>query len=217
MDNHNNEKKRNNDGLFIPSRQVTVMVAVAVVLAGVLFLGGYIVGKKHVMEQVVARMEQDSFADQVYSSLCELYDYDMEEVIVADQECESIEDTAIEEVVQNEPAEPMPVVSNDLEMDAANEKTSTQIIPEQAAATISYRAQLLSYHVKKYADNFVAKLAKKGIPVEVKTRKSTTACGASKLWYQVVTGPYADRDELQKVVDRISQEEKIKGARIITC
>ncbi len=223
MNDRENEKKTDKDGLFIPSRQVSILVVVALAIACIVFLGGYFIGKKHMMEQFVARIEQDSFADQVYSSLCDLYDYDMEETSIASQPLEeqqlvehSLEEQQLDQERNQKDTQLVSNISADNETEQ-KQASVEELQSEQAVAAPSYYAQLLSYHSKRYADIFVQKLMKKNIPVEVRTRKSVTARGESKPWYQVVTKPYTDREELQVLVDRVSREEKIKGACIKTC
>ena len=193
------KRKIETDGLFIPGRQVSKLVVGGIAAACIVFMGGYFIGKKHTMEQLVANMEQDSFADQVYSSLCNLYEYDAQAMVVAHQEATDQE---------------MPVGESPLE--EAQEQEAEETMEEQADGP-AYAAQLLSYHVRRHADDFVQKLAYKNIPLKVRARKSVTAGGEAKEWYQVVTKPYVDRDELQLVVDQVVREERIKGAQIITC
>lgn len=189
----NTEKKRKytkKEGLFVPARQVSMLAAGALTIAAVVFMGGYFIGKKHMMEQFVAQAETDSFADQVYSSMCALYDADTG-------------------------GEPMLLVSEDEQ--EQEEPLLVHNATDSVDSSHAYVGQLLSYHVRRYADSFVQKLAKKNILLEVRTRKSVTAGGEIKEWYQVVTKPYTDRHELEVVVEQLSQEEKIEGAHIIVC
>ena len=188
MNERKKSRKTAKDGLFVPARQVSMLAAGALTIAAVVFLGGYFIGKKHMMEHFVAQVEQDSFADQVYSSMYAMYDHD-----VPTSEEQEAEQTAAQE------ADGELVLSDDLS-------------PSEA-----YVGQLLSYHVRKYADGFVQKMAKKNISLEMHTRNSVTASGDTKEWYQVVTKPYTDRGELEVVVEQLSREEKIKGAQIIVC
>lgn len=202
----NTEKKRKytkKEGLFVPARQVSMLAAGALTIAAVLFMGGYFIGKKHMMEQFVAQAETDSFADQVYSSMCALYDADTggESILLAVEDEQ--DPSSLDELrrTSDEGEEPLLV---------QNTKNSVD-------SSFTYVGQLLSYHVRRYADSFVQRLAKKNIPLEVRTRKSVTAGGEAKEWYQVVTKPYTDRHELEVVVEQLSREEKIEGAHIIVC
>ena len=211
MNNRKNEKKSDNEGLFIPVRHVTLLVVGAFSVICIVFFGGYFIGKKHVMEQLVAKLEQDSFADQVYSSLCELYDYDDQQAVdtVADQtDCsQELSEEHVNEVLFS----PLPVA------ETSSDAFQGPAIAQSEVVLPQYFAQLIGYQSKRYADMFAKKMEKKNIPVLVKIRKSITARGKTKEWYQVITKQYTDWQELQAVVDRVSREEKIKDARIITC
>ena len=77
------EKK---SGLFIPIRQATAYSSLAFCLLGVVFMAGYFFGKNHMVDQFVARIEEDSFADQISASLCSLYDQEPQLEVVAQQQ-----------------------------------------------------------------------------------------------------------------------------------
>ncbi len=74
----NNPNKR--DGLFVPNRQLAVFVAGGAILVFGSFMSGYFFGKKQVTDELMYKIEQESFADQVYSSLCGLYDQEAEDI-----------------------------------------------------------------------------------------------------------------------------------------
>jgi hypothetical protein len=217
----NNERKRKytkKEGLFVPARQVSMLVAGALMLVAIVFLGGYFVGKKHMMEQFVAQVETDSFADQVYASMCSLYEVhtDDELMLLATNE-DSEEQSQWNSSDESKKKEREKIEE---EAGAVLTKASSEALVlegEAPSGSPAYVGQLLSYHVRQYADSFVQRVAKKNISLEVRTRKSVTACGEQKEWYQVVTKPYADRHELEVVVGQLSQEENIKGAHIIVC
>ena len=191
------------EGLFIPARQVSGAIVAVLAVAAVLFMSGYVVGKKQVVEELMAQVEHDVFADQIYSSMCSLYDAgsSLERIACAipkrqegEHEC-SLEDVSSEEsLVQDELSGGCP--------------------PADAPF---YVGQLLSYHARHYADAFVQKVARKHIPLEVRTRKSVTAAGKTKKWYQVVTKPYSDRQELERIIEQVAYEENIKGVKIVVC
>lgn len=206
---NSDDKNTERDGLLMSRRQTSILVVTALALICVAFLSGYFVGKRQAMEQFVTRLEQDSFADQVYASLCELYDYDSESI-------------REEEGDENGCGEPE---STEVSAPAIDLGTSTTMTQQGTRAftmldqkTIPrYYAQLLGYRTNKEAKDFVAKLAKKHIDLEIRDRKSVTARGKVKEWYQVVTKKYTDRTALQELVTRVGREEKIKGIQIVTC
>ncbi len=209
MDRKNDNEK---NGLFIPTRQVSALVALAISLLGVMFMSGYFFGKKQMVDQFVVKAEQDSFSDQIYASLCALYDQDSEAIATMEQRNETPIATHEEAVENKEIAVIQPKEKSD---------TTTQVNvvadSDMRVPSIQYYAQLIGYGTKKAADSFAQKLQKKDVPALVKIRISQTAKGRKTTWYQVVTKPFSDRKALESLTQSIAQDEKIKGIRVITC
>lgn len=63
-----------NYSLRINARQLGLIVAGFLVVNSVAFVAGFFWGKKSVVEAFSQRIEQDSFADQIYYSMCSYYD-----------------------------------------------------------------------------------------------------------------------------------------------
>ncbi len=209
MDQKNDTEKK---GLFIPTRQVSALVALAISLLGVVFMAGYFFGKKQMVDQFVVKAEQDSFADQIYASLCALYDQDSESIATMGQRNEipiAIQEEAVEK-------EDVSVIRPEKKSDAIAQ-VSVVADPDPKVPSTHYYAQLIGYGTKKAADSFVQKLQKKGVSALVKTRRSQTAKGRKTTWYQVVTKPFSDRKALESLTQSIAQNEKIKGIRVIAC
>ena len=80
-----------------------------------------------------------------------------------------------------------------------------------------YYAQLIGFGTFRAAHKFVDRLKQKDMPVEVKERHSRTAQGKEIIWYQVVTEPFQQRDDLVAFVDTIKKEEKLHDIRIVAC
>ena len=187
---HKDQKK---DGLFVPSRQLGILFGgICIVLFGVL-MSGYFLGKKQVMDELVYKLEQDSFADQLYSSSCLLYDQDAEQ-LQEKTDADQAEVAAAEE----------PPCEDELSFNQ----------PEMQGP--QYRAQLIGFGTRAAAEQFAHRVNRYA-NVEIINRESTTAKGRSITWYQVVTSPFSDRNELQGTVDRITKQEKLKGVQITTC
>jgi hypothetical protein len=184
--NHKKDSKKQN-GLFIPIRQATAYTSLVISLLGVVFMAGYFLGKQQVVDQFVARIEQDSFADQISASLCSLYDPEL-----------------------LSPDAPQKEESKQSELIVVESETDPELISE-------YYAQLIGYGTQKAADIFAQSLIEKGIPALVKTRRSQTANGKETVWYQVVTEPFLDKSALEQLTHRIAKSEKIQGIQIVTC
>ncbi len=208
MDRKNDNEK---NGLFIPTRQVSACVALAISLLSVVFMTGYFFGKKQMVDQFVVKAEQDSFADQIYASLCALYDQDSESITTMAQR----DKTPI--VIQEEAIEKK--ASAVIQPEKSDIPTQVSIVADsdRGVSSLQYYAQLIGYGTKKAADSFVQKLQKKGVPALVKIRRSQTAQGRKTTWYQVVTKPFSDRKALELLTQSIAHDEKIKGIRVIAC
>ncbi len=213
------------DGLFVPSRQVSMLIAALLMMFFITFLSGYFFGKKHMVEQFIAKVEQDSFADQIYSSLCALSEYEPEElraIAVQDQELvvQEIYDTLVQEVVPETVVLAEAAVSEDAVVSALNEPDQIPLPENPVVDTppdTAYYAQLIGYGTELAAKKFAHRLSQKDIPVRVKKRISKTPKGRQRTWFQVVTQNHSDRDTLDKLVDRITKQEKLKGVCIVTC
>src|SRR3989304_5973696 len=194
------------DGLFIPNRQLSTLVAFFLMILLVSFLSGYFFGKKHMVEQFVAKVEQDSFADQIYSSLCALGDYDVESIrSLGSVELSKDSDSPVEETPSLEVEEQIAMASE---------------LPNEIVSTIpatQYFAQLIGFGSQGAARKFYQKMKAKNISVLLKERVSVSAKGKKRKWYQVVTETYQDRNALEELVDRITKEEKLMGVKIATC
>ena len=203
MDQKNKNEK---NGLFIPNRQVAAYVSLAISLLCVVFMAGYFFGKKQIVEQFVVKAEQDSFADQIYASLCTLYDQDAEPLETMVQ-TDGMFSTMHEEMQEK-------VDSTRIPLEKSEEPIGDSDLINPSPR---YYAQLIGYGTKKAADSFVQKLQNQYTPVLVKSRKSKTAQGRTITWYQVVTKPFSDRDALESLTQHIAHDEKIKGVQIFSC
>lgn len=201
MSGENNSNKlchcSDNQGLFIPNRQLSVIVATILLLAFFVFMTGYFLGKKKVVEQFTQEMHQDAFADKIYTT------------VLSTQENQQLENNAllvthVDDAVVESPS----AIENIALVDLA---------PVVSDTTQRYYAQLIGFGTEKAAQLFVDKLLAKGIETEVKKRVSKTVKGRTSYWYQVVTVYYSNKNDVVDLVARLAKEENIKDARICTC
>lgn len=175
-------------GVFIPNRQLSAIIAALLFLVFTVFISGYFLGKKYAAEQFTAQMQKNSFTDQVYASVVS---------------------TAMDTTLAQNKNYSSPSDSTDGLHDLV--VTHSQSVPSLEVNTShSYYAQLIGFGTEKAAQQFVAKLAAKGVITEVKKRTSKTAKGRVSYWYQVVTAQYTDQHELATIVDKIAKEENLK-------
>lgn len=185
-----------NQGLFVPNRQLSLIVAVLLFLGFCTFMTGYFLGKKNVAEQFSEKVQKEAFADQVYTTVvanAQEQENDLPSIntsLMAGIEITQVAPQTIEIIEQ----------VNNLEL-----------------PTTFYYGQLIGFGTEKAAHIFVNKLALKGIDTEIKKRVSKTVKGRTSYWYQVVTPAYSNKNDLIALVDRIAKEENIKDASIRTC
>ena len=202
-------EEADNQGLFIPNRQLSIVVAVFLFLAFALFMTGYFLGKKKAVEQFTQEMQQDAFADKIYTTVLST---------------SSVKGGVYPELIQGEDKQPAAdalLVVNAEEIVASSPLISHEEIAATEIAVVEnnrqYYAQLIGFGTEKAAQSFVKKLSAKGIETEVKKRASKTVKGQPSYWYQVVTTQYANRNDLVALVDRLAKEENIKDARVCAC
>lgn len=195
----------NKQGLFIPNRQLSCMLAFFLFLLFFVFMTGYFLGKKTFVQQVSDQIQQEAFADQVYTSL------------IAQSPHSELSENSIS-IVQNN--DTLPVEESSLQAHSSlNDENNIENIPtiDNIESKTFYYAQLIGFATEKAAQLFVNKLAAKGIETEIKKHSSKTAKGKISYWYQVITTAYSNKDELIQLVDKITKEENIKDAHIRVC
>jgi len=178
------------------------------------------------------KIEQESFSDQIYSSMCSLCDNgeveeNAEEVTENDEQAPELTEEQSQTAVQSQDAgtsvaidvqqtQSHSIVSAadaDADSDQQNDEESENV----NVADTQYYAQLIGFGSARNAQQFAQKLSRKEIPVLVKKRQSRTARGRFVSWYQVVTEKFNDRQELEALIARLEREEKITGVQIATC
>lgn len=199
-----------NNMIYITKRQASIVSAVLVVLGLLSFVLGYFWGKKSVIDDFGQKIVQDSAQDQVdylltMQSFAEKTKQDIER---SGSSAEKIEHNLGDEKItfEHKPEE---------EVNVETQKTDSKEIEASSLKDESekrYYAVLIGFNTKNAAINFVNRLRKQKINVDIKARKSKSASGrVTKTWYQVVTKYYPSKAELQKVIDRIKRLEKIKS------
>ena len=185
--------------LCIPKRHASLILAGLLALLFFTFITGYFWGKRTAISQLTSRVEEEFFANQIQSSL-----YGLQDRPGVQQEV--IPEIALDQRAQESVDSEQQVVSvNEQKVDIEVEMPSKQ-----------YYAQLIGFGTQGAANSF-AKRANKITEVEVKKRVSKTAKGKTRVWYQVVTAPSSNREDLELLVAKISKEERLKGVHIVTC
>lgn len=205
--------KRDLEGLFLKNRHISFVVSGLLFVSFCVFMGGYFWGQKNAVESFTNKIGQESFSDQIYSSVCSLCDNgDIE----SNGEAEEGEEAASANACEQE--KPADIVA---QAEGANgsqeEKNDAVAESEVESAQSQYYAQLVGFGTAHAAQQFVQRLARKDITVLVKKRTSRTARGRFIAWYQVVSEKFDDKNELMQFVGKLKIEEKLKDIQVIAC
>lgn len=87
--------------------------------------------------------------------------------------------------------------------------------PSERKAPALYIAQIAGFGTQKAATQCLENLKNHGFAVTLRTRKSLTAKGKEIIWYQVITQPVEDKEQLGKLVEQIKKIAKVKDVPII--
>lgn len=199
--------------ISLSNRQASLLLAAGMLIIFFSFITGYFWGKRNAISQFCMGVEQSSFADRIYTSMCELSETEVpttQDTVTASADSAAI--TAVDADDGTDGEEPVSALGQDLQGEQVGAVAAA--VPADATPTVSYHAQLAGYGSQQHAEKFVQKLRKKGVAASVETRNSKSAKGKTRSWYQVVTKDFTNKNELEVLVARISKEEKLSGVRI---
>jgi len=202
---NNNCYCSNNNGLFIPNRQLSALIAGLLFLFFGCFIVGYFFGKQSYVEQFTQKMCQESFSDQIYSSAITANDFNGEERDISKADTMAIAQETISAIENSS----MSCLDN---TDESEQHDNTVL-----ESTVQFYAQLIGFGTEKAAQKFVQKLALRNIETLVKKRTSKTAKGRTIYWYQVITPPYSNKETLTNLVNKLAKEERLSGIYIGSC
>lgn len=192
------------DVIYITKKQASIAVAALTIFCLLIFMVGYFWGKQSVLEGFGQRLAQESEADQAnYLTTMQSF---------AQKVKQDIEPVQIERKVTSVDT-PSKTQSN---VESVKSKPIIQKVQKVSVSKShnKHRATLLGFGTRSAALNFVNRLKKHNITVEIKQRTSKSASGKVKHWYQIVTKSYDSKDQLQELVDRIKKFERIKDSDI---
>lgn len=214
-------------GVFLGARTISLITAISCIFLFFSFFTGYFLGQKRAIARFTHKLDQDSFADQIYAALCSM---DESQELAQTDDAATTDDDAVQVSASSEdqtPSEaPERIASTHTEPENAatdaSELTTDQV--ETAAlenntqeVSTRYYAQLAGFGTAKAAQRWAHHLQKKGTPVFVKKRSSRSARGSLISWYQVVTERFQDKAKLEELVATIKKEEKISDVHLVSC
>lgn len=187
-----NDSQHNESGFFLPHRELSWIIAVALILSLGMFCAGYFWGQRKAVTQFLSKVKEESFSDTLTYGM-----YAFGQLPEIEEEAA---EEGVEEVVETEESEQLQEPQKNIQE------------PEN---TVRYVAPLIGFGTLSAARLFAQRAQERGTPVIIKERSSTTQKGKKIVWYQAVTHEYQDKQELQKVIEKIRQAEKIEDVTII--
>lgn len=191
-------------GLFIPNRQLSLAVSGCIAMLFLSFMTGYFFGGQHAAQDFMHQVTHVSCNDQMSASLCALT-----------KECVMVDAT------NHENSSDLSAVQDDNSFQECVHNNVENLAPVQVSeiknTETRFYAQLIGFGTQQAAQRFAKKLESRNISVEINKHSSRTAKGKTINWYQVVTVPYDDKQQLLALVDTIQKTERIQDIRIIAC
>lgn len=190
-------------GFFLPSKELSWVITLCLAISFLMFCTGYFLGQRRAIAQFLYKVKEESFADNITYSLYALNpkesSEEAENAVVEGQEPEEEPEEELEEIIAPQVSE------THTNSEKENEPTS-QVV---------YVAPLVGFGTLHAANVFAQRAEKNGIDVVIKQRSSKTQRGRKIVWYQAITKEYADKTELEKIVDQVKKQENIKDIKII--
>jgi hypothetical protein len=235
------KQKEEQTGLFIPNRQVSWVISGILIFGFLCLILGYFWGHRRALQRFVAKIEEESFADRINYALYTMNDRDISEF---EQEQEDSSDTngsedtngaedqeelvEVEEITESEKGKESKNAlatsadsSSQLKLSSQtteNEKEKKESIASltvQERPTSVFVAPLAGFGTLLAATEFVERIKIFDPQATAQKRLSKTPKGRTVAWYQVITGEFTHKEDLEKVTNLIQKKEHIKKVEII--
>jgi hypothetical protein len=188
-------------GLFLDQRQLNRTLAMSIITGLFLFLGGYFWGQHAAVDQVLNNVERDSFADQIYYSMCPA------------NEAKEEGETADTESDEETEAKPQGVTTPTVVVEVPEIEIATS--QPVAETNKTYFAQLAGFGHNQTAQRYAQRLQHRGFQVHVVKRMSKSARGRGVSWYQVVTDDFTDKGVAEKTVALLKSQERLNDIKLL--
>lgn len=179
------------EGITISKRQASILVALFLLLALSVFIIGYFLGKKSMLDSLADNFEQE--IEKFDQSTVKLEELEGAPDISSVNQDFAFDDSRTKKEIKD-PVAPAP---------------KKEVEKEQETPVKAY-AQLIGFGSKQSATAFKSRLDKKKIDVIIKTRSSRTAKGRKRFWYQAVTPVFDSFEKLEKTIKEIQKLEFIR-------
>ena len=162
----------------------------------VAFMIGYFLGVKYTTDEFVTQIRQETLADQL---------------LISSGVQNFSNNSEISEAAMLLPADA--TVTASLQVPAPEQSTDAVVTPINP---VRYGAELIGFGTKAAAEEFLQRVARYNtMTLVLKERQSKTPRGRLVTWYQVVTGKYEQKPELQKLLDTLIKKERLHDIKIV--
>lgn len=214
MEPRNSYMSSHKDQIILTQRQASMIMASMIIVSLFIFITGYFLGKRTVINDFSSQVTQTALHDQI--------DY-----LLTSQSLQSSKDDDVSLQENQEPdevphvhvANQASVSSEKIQIDSdlsSSAVKNSEIASHKDAVTKNVSqsdrqyACLIGFGTKTAANAFVARLKKHHISVILKTVISKTASGKTRTWFQAITPTYDSAKELQDVVNKVKRLEHIR-------
>lgn len=198
------------DKIILTKRQISMIMAGILIFSTFIFIVGFFLGKRTVIEDYSQKVTQESLHDQIDFLLT------TQSLESSQDLAEEIKKEAVDTIISNI-MEDIVIDQDLLENDTKKTDSDKKVIVEKPIAQ-SYQgpqyAQLIGFCTKKSAQSFVNRLKKHNIDVILHVMSSKTGSGKQKNWYQIVTPRYESHEALEKQIAKIKRLEHIRDQDI---
>lgn len=220
MEDFKTSSNNNSDKIIITKRQASIVTASFFVFLLSVFIVGYFLGKKSVLEDFSTKVTEESLNNQIdyllTSQALESSDSENQKQQDSDQDIlNDVDSVDIKKFAQDKKQQIVDKQSHDNDQNEKQSDHKKEKIKTDQSETKFY-AQLVGFGTKRAALAFAARLKERDVSVVIKTRVSKTAKGKKRTWYQAVTPIMSDEKEFKKVIAKIQRLEHIRSSDIKT-
>jgi hypothetical protein len=183
--------------ITLTARTLSMLVAALLAFSFFIFIAGYYFGKKNATEEFLYKTDQDSFADQIYSSMCVLYDAKDENEDGA-QNADDGENNEVTELIEQK------------------EENIAKVTPPAQSSQKKYTVPLAGFSASRkiHGQAMVDRLNKKGYSAQLLEVPSKTVSGKKIIWYQVTVEFSAADDTLDTIKHEMSKIAQVNEKTI---
>lgn len=195
--------------ISITKRQASMIMASMLLFCLFVFIVGFFLGKRIVVEDFSSQITQKALHDQIdFLLTTQSLKSSQGDQIDAIQTDDHAKENSLPEFIENEKIVELIVDQNNND-ELPIKKSENNEVEEK-----KQYAQLIGFGTKKAAQAFVARLRKHDIAIIVNTMVSKTAAGKQKVWYQAVTPVYNSSQLLKHQIEKIKRLEHIRDKDI---